>query len=92
MIKLSEYYSDLSSRKQASDIRSLMIEQAPCTLDFGGVKSMSYGYADELIAVLVKTKGADWFRKNVTIINLDCHIKQVILECISNRCGPECNF
>ena len=81
--------SDLSSRVCARELRAEILQDVASghrvVLDFGDVRTLSESFADELLAVLVATKGESWFRENIEIVNLDEENWLTILEAIQNR-------
>lgn len=83
------YGTDLSCRTTAVAIRRRVEERIKngqtYLLCFRNVRSISSGFADELLAVLVETHGTAWFRQHVKISNMSEIIRQIVLEAIAYR-------
>lgn len=86
-ITLREFGRDLSSRARARGLRAKIstTSTASVEIDFAGVRDLSFSFADELLAVLVKERGVDWFRENIRLRNLDPGHRFVILKAIASR-------
>lgn len=83
--------TDLSSRQRAAALRLDISSQtaagnAPVTLDFAGVRTVSESFADGAIAVLVVERGEQWFRQNVRLVNLSPSVRLSVLEAVDERC------
>ena len=83
------YGTDLSSRQRAVELRNQVTAGVVATgryvLDFGGVRTVSDSFADELIAVLVAEHGEEWFREHVEIAGLSQDVRHSVLLAVSNR-------
>lgn len=83
-----EYGTDLSSRFKASGLRRQIESSAdllPVVLDFEGVYTMSESFADELIGLLVASRGHDWFRENVRVCNMAPEVRLSVLKAVRTR-------
>lgn len=92
--RLIDLGTDLSSRHRASGLRNTIVaaveaEKRRVRLDFTAVRTVSSSFADELIAVLVLTRGEDWFRTNVTVVGASPEIRTTILESVSDRLSEQ---
>lgn len=91
VINLKQLGSDLSSRQIARLLRGQILAQVKLgnriLIDFGGVKCVSDGFLDELLAVVVSTQGKDWFRNNITVLNIDISTRNDLLRVIKLRIG-----
>ncbi|MEE8451044.1 MAG: STAS-like domain-containing protein [Thermoguttaceae bacterium] len=87
-----ELGTDLSSRARAASIRVRVLKsidsgQTIITIDLSGIRSLSESFADELFAVLAKTKGDAWFREHLRLNNASNDVRYSILEAIDSRVG-----
>lgn len=84
--------TDCAARHNASTVRAKALEIAEkhgrVIFDLSAVCSMSHGYADELFAVLVASKGWDWFDARIKVRNGSYDVRRSISEAILYRC-PE---
>lgn len=92
-IRIAKHGTDLSSRTTGHHLRDEVIRLAaagPVVLDFSGVRSVSHSFSDELLAVLVESKGERWFREHVRVINHSPIVRWAILDAIQHRLnGPK---
>lgn len=83
--------SDLSSRTTAVGVRRRIEERVKdgheYHLCFRNVRSISSGFVDESLAVLVESYGTAWFRQHIRISNMSEVIRQIVLEAIAYRLG-----
>lgn len=81
--------TDLSSRAVARNLRqgiqSHVHAGASVELYFDEVRSISTGFADELLGVLVELYGIPWFKKNVQVTGMSDVVRQIVLEAIAER-------
>ena len=88
--RLVEMGEDLSSRDRARRLREELVREAGrdaqrLTFDFEGVRTLSDSFADELLAVLVEERGAEWFRQRVSLVNLSTDQRLIVLNAIDAR-------
>ena len=85
-IKIVESFGrDISSRKRAAQLRQTVCTSPAVELDFTDVRTISDSFADELFGVLVQEQGEVWFRKHVTVLNINPHVRQTVLETVADR-------
>lgn len=81
--------TDLSSRRLGAELRDearrAIAAGRTVVFDFDGVRTVSDGFADELLAILVAEHGHDWFRQHVRLRNLSVGVRSSILEAVSKR-------
>lgn len=76
--------SDLSSTKLASELRKNVEEDIELNfnveIDFKGVRSVTNGWARNLIGKLIKDNGEDYFKNHILLSNMSKNVKTNILE------------
>lgn len=76
--------SDLSNTKLASSLRKNIEEDVELNfnveLDFKGVRSVTNGWARNLIGKLIKDNGEDYFKNHVLLSNMNKNVRVNILE------------
>lgn len=76
--------TDLSSTKLASELRNDILEQISLgfniELDFTNVRSISNGWGRNLIGIIVKNHGEDFFKKHIIISNMSENVRMSMLE------------
>lgn len=81
--------TDLSGRATARALRarvvSLAASGARIELDFSGVRSIADSFLDELCAVLIASRGEDWFRDHVRVTNIDSDTRADLSAVIARR-------
>lgn len=82
---IKEYFgADLSSTKLASSLRKSIEEDIELNfnveLDFKGVRSITNGWARNLIGKLIKDNGEDYFKNHILLTNMNKNVKKSILE------------
>jgi hypothetical protein len=78
------YGTDLSSTKLSSELRKSILEEIDLgfnvEIDFKGVRSISNGWARNLIGVIAKEKGESFIKNHILLINMTRNVRQTILE------------
>jgi hypothetical protein len=91
-IIVSEKGTDLSGRAVGRALRAEVERHAfeghLIELDFAGVRCTSDSFLDELFAVLVVVKGANWFRSHVRVTNADEATLADIVAAVRRRVPP----
>lgn len=76
--------TDLSSTKLVSELRKSIEEDIELDfnieLDFDGVRSVTSGWARNLIGKLIKDNGEDYFKNHIILANMNKNVKTSILE------------
>lgn len=76
--------TDLSSTKLASSLRKNIEEDVELNfnveLDFKGVRSVTNGWARNLIGKLIKDNGEDYFKNHIALSNMNKNVRTNILE------------
>jgi hypothetical protein len=54
-------------------------------IDMTNVESMSEGFADEAFAILVVTRGADWFKRRIQLEGVKPFVRDTILTAVLER-------
>jgi anti-anti-sigma regulatory factor len=88
--QIADLGTDLSSRTSARKLRNALVDQVEhegrtVVLDFSGVRSVSHSFADELLAVLIQSRGEAWFRRFVRVQNHEPYIRLTLLDAIDRR-------
>lgn len=82
------YGTDLSSTKLSNDLRKSILEEIGLgfnvELDFHGVRSITNGWARNLIGLIVKDKGEDFVKNHILINNANKRVKTTLLEGIGD--------
>lgn len=87
-----EVGTDLSSRHTAAALRREVLSAAALgsvTLDLEGVRTLSDSFADELFAVIVASKGEDWFKRSIRVTDLAPQVRRSILEAVRDRLNSQ---
>jgi len=78
------YGTDLSSTKKATELRQSILEEIDfgfnVELDFKDVRSITNGWARNLIGVIAKEKGESFIKNHILLINMTRNVRQTILE------------
>ena len=78
------YGTDLSSTKKATELRQSILEEIDfgfnVELDFKDVRSITNGWARNLIGVIAKKKGESFIKNHILLINMTRNVRQTILE------------
>lgn len=78
------YGTDLSSTKLATELRKNVEEDIELNfnveIDFKGVRSVTNGWARNLIGKFIKDNGIDTFKDHVLLTNMNKNVKTNILE------------
>jgi len=86
-MQLSEYGRTFSTRPRGRELRARALsrqENEDLELDFAGVSSVSYSFADEFVAVLVQDAGqSDGFE--VRILDAAPAVARVLARALANR-------
>lgn len=82
------YGSDLSSTKKASELRQSILEEIGLgfnvELDFKDVRSITNGWARNVIGVISKDKGEDFVKDHILINNMSKNVRTTMLEGIGD--------
>ena len=77
------YGTDLSSTKLASELRTLVLEDIDLgfnvEIDFAGVRSVSNRWFKNAFGIIIKNKGAEFFKKHILLSNADKLFKTQVL-------------
>lgn len=78
------YGTDLSSTKLASELRHSILEDIGLgfnvELDFKNVRSITNGWARNVIGVINKEKGEDFIKNHILLTNMSKSVRETILE------------
>ena len=82
------YGTDLSSTKLASELRQSVLEEISLgfnvELDFKDVRSVTNGWARNLIGLIAKDKGADFVKNHILLNNMSKRVRTTLLEGIED--------
>lgn len=82
------YGTDLSSTKKAFELHKSILEEISLgfnvELDFKDVRSITNGWARNVIGVIVKTKGEDFIKNHILMINMSKNVRNTMLEGIED--------
>lgn len=82
------YGSDLSSTKLSTELRKDILEQIEfgfnVEIDFDKVRSISNGWARNLIGFIAKEQGEDFVKNHIGILNMNKSVKRTLLEGIGD--------
>lgn len=82
------YGSDLSSTKKAFELHKSILEEISLgfnvELDFNGVRSITNGWARNVIGIIAKTKGEDFVKNHILISNMSKTVRKTMLEGIED--------
>jgi hypothetical protein len=78
------YGSNLSSTKLASELRNSILEEINLgfnvEIDFKDVRSVTNGWARNLIGVIAKERGSDFVKDHILLTNMNKSIRKTMLE------------
>jgi hypothetical protein len=78
------YGTDLSSTKLAAELRESILDEIDLgfnvEIDFKDVRSLSNGWTRNAFGAIVKTKGEDFFRSHILLINMSKKVRTSILK------------
>ena len=78
------YGTDLSSTKLAAELRKSILEEISLgfnvEIDFKDVRSITNGWARNLIGVIAKNKGEDFVKNHILLTNMSKDVRNTILE------------
>ena len=78
------YGTDLSSTKLATELRENVLEEIALgfdvELDFKDVRSITNGWARNLIGVIAKQQGADFVKDHMLLSNMNESVRATMLE------------
>ena len=82
------YGTDLSSTKKAFELHKSILEEISLgfnvELDFKDVRSITNGWARNVIGVIAKTKGEDFVKNHILISNMSKSVRKTMLEGIGD--------
>lgn len=82
------YGTDLSSTKKAFELHKSILEEISLgfnvELDFKDVRSITNGWARNVIGVIVKEKGEDFVKNHILIKNMSKDVRNTMLEGIQD--------
>jgi len=82
------YGTDLSSTKKAFELHKSILEEIALgfnvELDFKDVRSITNGWARNVIGVIAKTKGEDFVKNHILISNMSKGVRKTMLEGIGD--------
>lgn len=82
------YGTDLSSTKKAFELHKSILEEISLgfnvELDFKDVRSITNGWARNVIGVIAKTKGEDFVKNHILIKNMSKGVRKTMLEGIED--------
>lgn len=82
------YGTDLSSTKLSNELRKSILEEISLgfnvELDFKDVRSITNGWARNLIGLIVKDKGEDFVKNHILINNMSKSVRKTMLEGIGD--------
>ena len=82
------YGTDLSSTKKATELRKSMLEEINLgfnvELDFQDVRSVTNGWARNVIGVIAKEQGEDFVKNHILINNMSKRVRTTLLEGIED--------
>lgn len=78
------YGTDLSSTQLASELRKSILEEIGLgfnvELDFKDVRSITNGWARNVIGLIAKDKGEDFIKSHILINNMSKNVRKSMLE------------
>lgn len=78
------YGTDLSSTQLATELRVNVLEEIALgfdvELDFKDVRSMTNGWARNLIGVIAKQQGSDFVKDHILLSNMNKNVRTTMLE------------
>ena len=82
------YGTDLSSTKKAFELHKSILEEISLgfnvELDFKDVRSVTNGWARNVIGLIAKTKGDDFVKNHILISNMSKGVRKTMLEGIGD--------
>lgn len=82
------YGTDLSSTKLSNELRKSVLEEIKLgfnvELDFKDVRSITNGWARNLIGLIVKEHGEDFVKNHILLNNMSKRIRKTLLEGIED--------
>lgn len=87
-VKLNAHGTNLASRKLAKKIREteLMPENGEkIVIDFSNIETASNAFLDELVGIIIATKGFGFFNSHYRIANTNDYVKNILKSAISYR-------
>ncbi len=82
------YGTDLSSTKKAFELHKSILEEIALgfnvELDFKDVRSITNGWARNVIGVIAKTKGKDFVKNHILISNMSKSVRRSMLDGIGD--------
>lgn len=82
------YGTDLSSTKLATELRQSILEEIDLgfniEIDFKNVRSITNGWARNLIGKIAKEQGVDFVKKHILLSNMNKNVRQNLLEGVSD--------
>lgn len=82
------YGTDLSSTKKAFELHKSILEEISLgfnvELDFKDVRSVTNGWARNVIGIIAKTKGDDFVKHHILISNMSKGVQKTMLEGIED--------
>lgn len=78
------YGTDLSSTKRASELRQSILEEIGLgfnvELDFKDVRSITNGWARNVIGVIAKEKGETFVKDHILVTNMSKSVRKTLLD------------
>jgi hypothetical protein len=78
------YGTDLSSTKKATELRQNILEEISLgfnvELEFKDVRSITNGWARNLLGIIFKEKGEDFLKKHILLTNMSTGVRKTLLE------------
>lgn len=78
------YGTDLSSTKLAYELHKDILQQIDfgfnTEIDFKDVRSITNGWARNLIGIIAKDKGEDFVKNHIKIINMNKNVRKTLLD------------
>lgn len=82
------YGTDLSSTKLAAELSKSVLEDIALgfnvEIDFKGIRSITNGWARNVIGVIAKDKGEDFVKNHILISNMSKSVRKTMLEGIED--------
>lgn len=82
------YGADLSSTKLSNELRKNVLEEIELgfnvELDFKDVRSITKGWARNLIGVIAKERGSDFVKNHILLTNTNKGVRKILLEGIGD--------
>ena len=85
------YGTDLSSTKKAFELHKSILEEIALgfnvELDFKDVRSITNGWARNVIGLIAKEKGDDFVKDHILISNMNKSVRKTMLEGVGDIIG-----